>query len=434
MHIYPPFIVNILSIDVCCHPFGFSRRLQCVAREQIVCEHSGFGNNWAMGYSNGEKLRNQTLSLVRKHAEKLDRFESITLMHSIGGGTGSGLGSNIIQNLRDVYPRLYLLAVSIAPFSSGDMDGTPIQLYNAAFALQWLQTYVDGIILKHNSQVLQHTTMAHAATVKSTTSSSISLPSPRDSREKNNPPVSLKLMNEKIAQDVGGLLFPHACLPNPRPPSSSARTKGGVSSRQKAAALSPWDASSFISQLCPMPGTKFVDVHTAATNASPSNGGTGTDVWHELSRQATRFARASSNPFCTLVSEVSVRGCVPSEEKHPPPKHQDRGGSSSKNRTRSLQLMDASAPIQCKCCADGVKCTFSNIRLDLLKRHFRPVLHGVEWNPVPITFRCNPSFKTKVRVQARYPGTSSPYLNLFAKSPPSYLSLSLSKWHRPSTP
>lgn len=43
--------------------------------------------------------------------EKCDRLHGFLLMHSLGGGTGSGLGTAILKLLKDNYPHVerYLL-------------------------------------------------------------------------------------------------------------------------------------------------------------------------------------------------------------------------------------------------------------------------------------------------------------------------------------
>jgi hypothetical protein len=40
---------------------------------------------------------------MRKEIEKTDYFIGINMLSSIAGGTGSGLGSRLIEELRDIF-------------------------------------------------------------------------------------------------------------------------------------------------------------------------------------------------------------------------------------------------------------------------------------------------------------------------------------------
>jgi hypothetical protein len=37
-------------------------------------------------------------------------------MQSVSGGTGSGLGSRLLERIRDAYPKHFLLTVAVTPF------------------------------------------------------------------------------------------------------------------------------------------------------------------------------------------------------------------------------------------------------------------------------------------------------------------------------
>ncbi|KNE54262.1 hypothetical protein AMAG_00254 [Allomyces macrogynus ATCC 38327] len=70
--------------------------------DQILTAASVSGNNWAVGHHRygaqyGDHLRN----MIRKQAEACDALQSVFLMYSLGGGTGSGLGTRIASLLAD---------------------------------------------------------------------------------------------------------------------------------------------------------------------------------------------------------------------------------------------------------------------------------------------------------------------------------------------
>merc|ERR1712032_842782 len=65
----------------------------------------GAGNNWAKGhYTEGAELIDSVLDVVRKEAEGCDCLQGFQVTHSLGGGTGSGMGTLLISKIREEYP------------------------------------------------------------------------------------------------------------------------------------------------------------------------------------------------------------------------------------------------------------------------------------------------------------------------------------------
>lgn len=63
---------------------------------------SGAGNNFSKGYyTEGAELMDSIMDVARKEAEKADMLQGFQLVHSLGGGTGSGLGTNLLTKLRE---------------------------------------------------------------------------------------------------------------------------------------------------------------------------------------------------------------------------------------------------------------------------------------------------------------------------------------------
>jgi hypothetical protein len=130
---------------------------------------SGCGNNWALGYNFGgnskgltercapenqgrDMLLNDALELFRNEVESTDYVKACVVFHSLSGGTGSGLGSRIIEEVRSQYPSMYIISVCVAPFRHGD---TPMQHYNCLLSLNVLQKNCDSIIMFQNDDVLR---------------------------------------------------------------------------------------------------------------------------------------------------------------------------------------------------------------------------------------------------------------------------------------
>lgn len=115
----------------------------------IWAEGCGSGNNWAFGYEqNGFHAKQDVLERLQHQAERCDRFGGFILFQSLGGGTGSGLGSRIAECIRDTFgPRAQIVNNVIWPYRSGDVI---VQNYNAVFSLASLLKSSDAITVTHN--------------------------------------------------------------------------------------------------------------------------------------------------------------------------------------------------------------------------------------------------------------------------------------------
>ncbi|KAF8337353.1 beta-tubulin 1 tubb1 [Cantharellus anzutake] len=73
--------------------------------DNFVFGQSSAGNNWAKGhYTEGAELVDNVLDVVRKEAENCDSLQGFQITHSLGGGTGSGMGTLLISKIREEYP------------------------------------------------------------------------------------------------------------------------------------------------------------------------------------------------------------------------------------------------------------------------------------------------------------------------------------------
>lgn len=76
----------------------------------------GAGNNWAKGhYTEGAELIDSVMDVLRKEAENCDCLQGFQLAHSLGGGTGSGMGTLLISKIREEYPDRIMNTFSVVP-------------------------------------------------------------------------------------------------------------------------------------------------------------------------------------------------------------------------------------------------------------------------------------------------------------------------------
>lgn len=118
----------------------------------VVCQSGGgCANNWAYGYKiNGQRLSNAVSNVTRQEIEKLDRFQGFLLLLSSAGGTGSGIGSRMVEILREEYETKSIVAAIVLPFTFGEVC---TQNYNTVLTLAEFSDAADLSVLFENQQV-----------------------------------------------------------------------------------------------------------------------------------------------------------------------------------------------------------------------------------------------------------------------------------------
>ena len=104
--------------------------------DNLIYGQSGAGNNWAKGhYTEGADLVDRVVDVLRKEAEGCDCMQGFQLTHSLGGGTGSGLGSLLIAYIKEEYPDKIVMPFSVV----GSHRVRPIvEPYNAVLSIHQL--------------------------------------------------------------------------------------------------------------------------------------------------------------------------------------------------------------------------------------------------------------------------------------------------------
>jgi len=111
--------------------------------DNFINGQSGAGNNWAKGhYTEGAELVEGILETIRREAEASDCLQGFQLCHSLGGGTGSGLGTLLLAKIREQYPDRILSTFSVFP--SAKVSDTVVEVYNAALSIHQLIENADA--------------------------------------------------------------------------------------------------------------------------------------------------------------------------------------------------------------------------------------------------------------------------------------------------
>ncbi|CUS12478.1 unnamed protein product [Tuber aestivum] len=119
-------------------PFG-----QLFRPDNFVFGQSGAGNNWAKGhYTEGAELVDQVLDVVRREAEGCDCLQGFQITHSLGGGTGAGMGTLLISKIREEFPDRMMSTFSVVP--SPKVSDTVVEPYNATLSIHQLVSPGNG--------------------------------------------------------------------------------------------------------------------------------------------------------------------------------------------------------------------------------------------------------------------------------------------------
>ncbi|PNH02713.1 Tubulin beta chain [Tetrabaena socialis] len=125
-------------------PYG-----QIFRPDNFVFGQTGAGNNWAKGhYTEGAELIDSVLDVVRKEAESCDCLQGFQVCHSLGGGTGSGMGTLLISKIREEYPDRMMLTFSVVP--SPKVSDTVVEPYNATLSVHQLVENADECMVLDN--------------------------------------------------------------------------------------------------------------------------------------------------------------------------------------------------------------------------------------------------------------------------------------------
>ncbi len=79
--------------------------------------------------------------IVKKESESCDCVQGFQLPHSLGVGTGSGMGTLLISKIHEEYPDRIMTTVSVGP--SPEVSDTVVEPYNASLSVHQLVENTD---------------------------------------------------------------------------------------------------------------------------------------------------------------------------------------------------------------------------------------------------------------------------------------------------
>ncbi|XP_015242279.1 PREDICTED: tubulin epsilon chain [Cyprinodon variegatus] len=119
---------------------------------QFLTDVSGSGNNWAVGnLTYGSAYKELIVDKLRKAAEHCDCLQCFFLIHSMGGGTGSGLGTRVLSLLEEEFPDVCRIVTAMYPSAEDDVITSP---YNSVLAMRELTEHADCVLPVENQSLV----------------------------------------------------------------------------------------------------------------------------------------------------------------------------------------------------------------------------------------------------------------------------------------
>jgi len=102
--------------------------------DHLLSGHSSAGNLYPKGKSEGGELLQLATEAIRKELESCDAVDGYLLTMGLAGGTGSGFGNLLLEQLKEMDEKALLVALPV--LDSYRMAKTTVGLYNEVLALE----------------------------------------------------------------------------------------------------------------------------------------------------------------------------------------------------------------------------------------------------------------------------------------------------------
>ncbi|EGV64739.1 gamma-tubulin [Yamadazyma tenuis] len=98
----------------------------------------GAANNWSRGYAYGTQHVEELLEIIDRESDRCENLSTFQVIHSVAGGTGSGVGSYLLEELNDRFGAKKLITTSSIFPSSEKTSDVIVQPYNTLLTLDRL--------------------------------------------------------------------------------------------------------------------------------------------------------------------------------------------------------------------------------------------------------------------------------------------------------
>ncbi|KAM3744670.1 hypothetical protein ACB098_06G070500 [Castanea mollissima] len=114
--------------------------------EQLISSKEDATNNFARGhYTIGKEIVDLCLDRIIKHADNCTSLQGFLVFNAVGGGTGSGLGSLLLERLSVDYGKKSKLGFIVYP--SPQVSTSVVEPYNSVLSTHSLLKHTDVVVL-----------------------------------------------------------------------------------------------------------------------------------------------------------------------------------------------------------------------------------------------------------------------------------------------
>ncbi|CAG84425.1 DEHA2A02992p [Debaryomyces hansenii CBS767] len=120
--------------------------------EQLIAGKEDAANNYARGhYTVGREMLDDILDRVRRMSDQCDGLQGFLFTHSLGGGTGSGLGSLLLEQLSIDYGKKSKLEFAVYP--APQVSTSVVEPYNTVLTTHTTLEHADCTFMVDNEAI-----------------------------------------------------------------------------------------------------------------------------------------------------------------------------------------------------------------------------------------------------------------------------------------
>jgi len=151
------FVPRNLSVDLESNVIDDVKNSKMAAMfhpEFLLAGKEDAANNFARGhYTVGKEIIDKVNDRLRKLVDNCDNVQGFIITHSVGGGTGSGLGALILERIAVDYRKKSKLGFEVYP--SPTISTAVVEPYNALLTTHWLLDHTEVSLLIDNEAVYE---------------------------------------------------------------------------------------------------------------------------------------------------------------------------------------------------------------------------------------------------------------------------------------
>jgi len=230
----------------------------------------GRGNCFPMGFNLGfqncsEDVLDESFDFIRREVERCEYLATFIMTHSLGGGTGSGLGTRMLTWMKDYFPLRNLISVSCLGF----INESPIQNYNTVLSVSQIQQLCDAVIVVNNEDLTKSGTVIER---------------------------SMDSINEEICFSLHGCFLPTQSL------NSDVTLKTGSTSVPKPAVSFNSEPAELIRTVAPMPTCNVLHLDSIVVSPTTPTPGAA----QSLARAVKRLVREEDRSRLKVIASTVV--------------------------------------------------------------------------------------------------------------------------------